>query len=122
MKKRILIVDDERVLLNSLKTKFAERGYEIETAQNGHDFYKCAMRGKPDLIILDILLPDGLGTDHYDRLLYSGFDRNTPVIFISTLAEKSTPRHSPPEGIFAMFGKPFDCEELLCEAKKLLAA
>ncbi len=120
MKKKILIVDDEWSLVEFLKWKLSECGYEIMVAQDGSDFYQMAIAAKPDLIILDILLPDGLGTDHYDELLRLGFDRSTPVIFISSLAQEKPPKHSPREGRFALFGKPFDCDELITEVKKLL--
>jgi DNA-binding response OmpR family regulator len=119
-KKKVLIVDDEWSLQEFLKWKLSEVGYEISVAQNGTEFHQRAKEIKPDLIILDILLPDGLGTDHYENLLRSGFDRTTPVIFLSALAQEQPPKLSPPEGRFALFGKPFDYQELVGEVKKLL--
>lgn len=120
MKKKILIVDDEWSVLEFLRSKFIEFGYEIQTAKNGKEFCLTAAEHNPDLIILDLMLPDGLGTEHYDRLLENGFKENVPVIFISSLAQDQTPRHALPKGRYALFGKPFDCQELLNEAKKLL--
>jgi DNA-binding response OmpR family regulator len=119
-KKKILIVDDEWSLQEFLKWKLADSGYDIAVAQNGTEFHQQAREIKPDLIILDILLPDGLGTDHYEALLRSGFDRNIPVIFLSALAQEQPPKLSPKEGRFALFGKPFDYQELMSEIKKLL--
>lgn len=119
-KKKILIVDDEWSIQEFLKWKLSENGYEILVAQCGDEFRQRALDIKPDLIILDILLPDGLGTDHYDKLVRAGFDRNTPVIFLSALAQEQPPKLSHPAGRFALFGKPFDYPELVAEVKKLL--
>ncbi len=120
MKKKILIVDDEWSLQEFLKWKLSECGYEICVARDGAEFSRVAFETRPDLIILDILLPDGLGTDHYESMLRAGFDRNIPVIFVSALAQEQPPKHSPPQGRFALFGKPFDYYELMGEVRKLL--
>ena len=81
MKKKILIVDDEWSLQELLRWKLSECGYEITSAESGSEFCELAPVIKPDLVILDILLPDGLGPDFYDTLLRGGFDRNIPIIF-----------------------------------------
>lgn len=120
MKKKILIVDDEWSLQEFLRWKLSDCGYDVSLAQSGSEFHEKAREIKPDLIILDILLPDGLGTDHYEALLRSGFDRSIPVIFLSALAQEQPPKLSPKEGRFALFGKPFDYVELMAEVKKLL--
>jgi len=61
--KRILVVEDDHLLQNLYGTKFADEGYEVETAGNGMEGYQKAKVWLPDLIILDILMPklDGYG-------------------------------------------------------------
>jgi len=116
-----MIVDDEWSLREFLKSKLSELGYEITAVQSGEEFVEAALSNPPDLIMLDLLPADGFGVDYYDKLLQAGFDKRIPVIFISSLAEQDPPRHAPPEGRFALFGKPFDYQELLRETRKLLA-
>ncbi|HTL46970.1 MAG TPA: response regulator [Verrucomicrobiae bacterium] len=119
---KILICDDESSLLRFLKQHFAGQGYRVDTAKSGHEFQRRAHRSRPDLIILDIVLPDGLGTDYYEKLLRSGFDSSVPVIFLSALAQGLPPRHGTQEGRFALFGKPFDLAKLRSEMRRLLSS
>jgi two-component system phosphate regulon response regulator PhoB len=121
MKKTILVVEDEWPMLELLKFKISGSGYEVKTATNGSEFFKQAVNEKPDLMILDLWLPDGIGTNFYENLLRSGFDANIPVIFISALAADQSPKKAVSGGRYALFGKPFDCDELLNEIRTLLA-
>ncbi|MBZ9578725.1 response regulator [Patescibacteria group bacterium] len=62
MKKKILLIEDEKVLVEMYNEKFSEAGYEIISAFEAREGLKLAKKEKPDLIILDILLPreDGI--------------------------------------------------------------
>lgn len=59
---KILIIEDERSLLMALSEKFAREGFEVLTASNGKTGLKSALKNRPDLILLDILMPvmDGM--------------------------------------------------------------
>lgn len=121
-KKKILIVDDDRKILELLDFKFSLQGYEVTTALDEKSFFKKATEIKPDLIILDIWLKSKLGTELYDSLLNFGFDQDVPVIFITALIENDPPRCAPEGGRYALFAKPFDFEQLLAEVRRLLLA
>ena len=58
MSKLILIVDDERRLLNLLREYLEQDGYQVETATNGREALFAARDHKPDLIILDLMMPE----------------------------------------------------------------
>lgn len=121
MKKRVLVVDDERPILELLKFKLSRHGFEAVTAKDGDEFEALARSQKPNLIILDIWLKGKMGTDVYRHLLEEGFDRNVPVIFITALLEAQPPKLASPNGKYSLFSKPFDLEELMKEVDRLLA-
>src|SRR5438552_16847075 len=56
--KRVLIVEDEEGLLEGLAHNFRYEGYEVLTAKNGHEGLRTALRQKPDVVLLDIMLPE----------------------------------------------------------------
>ena len=122
--KKILVLDDEWSVLELLRVKLSKQGYEVLTARNAEEFRLRAFRELPDLVILDIWLGNqGGGTQVYEDVIHAGFDPSIPVIFISALIEEGTPpRHAPEGGKFAMYGKPFDFDELLQEIRSLLNA
>ena len=71
---RILIVDDEPLVLQSCRRIFGERGYEVETAFNGNEGIEKAKANKPDLITLDVTMPGKSGVTVFHEL------RNTPEL------------------------------------------
>jgi two-component system alkaline phosphatase synthesis response regulator PhoP len=77
-KKLILAVDDEESILDLLKFNIEKEGYSVETATNGEDGFKKAMELKPDVIILDVMLPKQDGLTVCRRLRQENV--NTPII------------------------------------------
>lgn len=121
MRKKILVVDDEKLIRDLLRIKLAPLDVEVETAQNAEEFIQKAPVFKPHLIILDIWLKSRLGPEAYDELLYSGYDKNVPVIFITALTEgepKDTELREKKK--YVLYSKPFDFEKLLPEIKSML--
>ena len=67
MAKRILVVDDEPDILELTRMSLARDGYEVETAATGDEAMACLRRGRPDLVVLDLMLPDRPGTESAAR-------------------------------------------------------
>ena len=63
MARRILVVDDEPDILELTRLSLAREGYEVETAATGEEALASLRRGRPDLVVLDLMLPDRPGTD-----------------------------------------------------------
>lgn len=120
MKKKILVVDDELAIRELLKFRLSRRGFDILTARDEREFWDQALNEKPDLIILDILLHNKLGTDVYDALLNFGLDPNIPVIFITALVEKQSPKKVQAGAKYALFSKPFDFDKLVRMVNKFI--
>ncbi|MDP8212760.1 MAG: response regulator [Candidatus Zapsychrus exili] len=116
--KKILIVDDERDLLDVLATRFRANGYETVTAENGAEGLKVWQEEKPDLIVLDIMMP---GMDGYTFLQeLKTIDNINPIPIIMLTAKQDMEEIFQVEGVAAYMTKPFDTEELLGKIADLL--
>ncbi len=83
MAKKILLVEDEEIMINLLQKKLIREGYEISVARNGEEGLKAMREVKPDLILLDIIMPKMGGFEVMEEM---GKDKNLkdiPVIVIS---------------------------------------
>lgn len=118
-KKRILVVDDEWSILQLLKFKLSQHGYDVITAKNEKEFWDTSLNDQPDLLILDVWLGSKMGPEIYESLLSFGFDADIPVIFMTALMSDHPPKYSAEGGRYALFGKPFDFDHLLDEVNKL---
>ncbi len=120
-KNKILIVDDEKDTLLMLEKRLIAEGYFVLSADNGKDAITIAKSKRPDLIILDVLMPGMDGSEVAERLKDDSRTRNIPVIFLTALLtrkEEYEKNHIVADNI--TFAKPFDPEELLDEIKMLL--
>lgn len=82
MKKKILIVEDEEGLRLLYEEELKSEGYEVITAKNGKEAIEKLEKGKPDLIILDIVMPVMNGMEALGRIL--GKDKKIPIIINSS--------------------------------------
>jgi DNA-binding response OmpR family regulator len=124
---RILVIDDDKSILNLLKFKLSSEGFEVQTAQNDEEFRQKVREDKPDLLILDIWLGNKNGALVYDSLLAEGFDQQVPVIFLTALAQDrpQAPSAAPPGTPgrkVVLRAKPFDTDDLIKDIQKLVRA
>ena len=87
---RILLVDDQPANLAVLTAALEPVGYEILAAPNGETALKVALRAQPDLILLDILMPELDGLEICRRLKQAAATREIPVIFITARPETAS--------------------------------
>jgi CheY-like chemotaxis protein len=125
MSKKILVVDDEPDFMRIFLTKLKNNGYEGLSATNGKEAIKEAQLQKPDLIVMDIVMPDMHGTDAVRLLQADTRTANIPIIFISgeivNLPENEETRQAIINGkSFTAIAKPFKAETLISEIKKLI--
>jgi DNA-binding response OmpR family regulator len=123
-KKKILIVDDEQDTLSVLEKGFAVEGYSVVTATSAKSLDAALMLTQPelpDLIILDLVLPDMDGREIVAKLKEKPGISNIPVLYLSGLFSKEQERqrnHMLGENV--MFAKPYEMEELAAAVKNLL--
>jgi two-component system OmpR family response regulator len=115
---RLLVVDDEATILELLSGSLRLAGFEVVTAASGTAAVRAATASRPDLVLLDVMLPDGDGFEALRRIRSGGSD--VPVIFL-------TARDEVPDRVkgFAVGGddyvtKPFSLEELLGRIRAVL--
>ena len=78
MTKTIMVVDDEKRLVSLVESYLTQEGYRVVTAHNGLDALSVARREKPDLIVLDVMMPE---MDGYEFMRKHRADNNTPNYF-----------------------------------------
>jgi len=120
-KKKILVVDDETELVQAVQIRLEQADYEVLAAYDGEEGFQKVKQYRPDLIILDILMPHMGGDSMAAALKEDEGSRNIPIIFLTCLAGGSTGKHKGTlKGGNRFLSKPFDHEELLSMVKALL--
>jgi len=121
MGKKILIVDDEPEICELLSEGLEHAGYEVITATTGAKGFEHAEKDRPDLIILDICLPDIDGVVMYETLRGSRLHEKTPVIFLTGLAAGTDTRFTgPSDNQYTIIPKPANIEEIQSEISRLI--
>ncbi len=111
MKHKILIIEDEYSILDTLKINLELENYQVETANNGKDGLLKANSFYPNLILLDIMLPEINGIDVYKKLRQEQLD--VAVIFLTAKNNSVDKINGLKLGADDYITKPFDLEELL---------
>jgi two-component system OmpR family response regulator len=118
MPARLLVVDDEATILELLSGSLRLAGFEVMTASSGAEAVRATASGRPDLVLMDVMMPDGDGFEALRRIRSGGAE--VPVIFL-------TARDEVPDRVagFAAGGddyvtKPFSLDELLGRIRAVL--
>jgi DNA-binding response OmpR family regulator len=121
-KQRILAVDDESDLLLIIKTALFSEGFEVATALNGFDALAMAQENPPDLIILDMMMPEMDGFEVLKRLRESPKTEVVPVIMLTGVSERGKIRQALDSGIDYYIVKPFEFHDLISKVKVALGS
>ena len=116
MAKKILIIDDDPIIVRYLINIFQNNGYETASASSGTKGIEEVVKEKPDLITLDLQMPEQWGPRFYQQLRKDKTLRDIPIIVVSGL---SGGKYSIPKAA-GYIGKPFDPDELLMMVKKVI--
>ena len=130
MAKTILIVDDEPDVVSYLEMILRDNGYETLTAANGNEALKILRESRPDLVTLDISMPESSGTRFYVELKKDPELSSTPVFIVTAVTGFGGDKYGyekfishrrlvpPPEGFFP---KPIDREGFIAAVNNQLA-
>ena len=124
LRKKILIVDDEEDIRTYLSTLLGDQGFETFLAKDGDEAWKQVEANSPDLISLDISMPQKSGIKFYREIKAHERWKTIPIIIVTGVSEDMrkflSSRHQipPPEGYLA---KPVNREEILALIQKLTA-
>ena len=119
-KKKILIVDDERDIVNALTIRLGANGYDVVSAYDGAQGVFLAHKEKPDLILLDIRMPSGDGFSVAEKLKQVSRTSRIPILFLTGSPEREAEEKALALGARFYIKKPYDPEELLDAVKRAL--
>ena len=116
MAKKIMVVDDEADIRSSVKTILEKEGYEVITAVNGDDCLKKLEKGKPDLILLDIMMPGTPVREVVKKI------KNVKISYLSVVrtSEAEKEKLLGQNNIVDFIQKPFDIKDLVKRVKKIV--
>ena len=120
MSKRLLLVDDEKDLLETVRFRLEANGYEVIPAYDGKEALTKAKTEKPDLIILDLMLPKLDGYKVCGLLKRDAKYRHIPIILFTARAQESDRKMGEEVGADAYVTKPFEPQTLLGKISELL--
>jgi DNA-binding response OmpR family regulator len=121
MGKKILIVDDEKVWVKMLAMSLEPEGYQIEIAFDAIQATKQAFQLKPDLILLDVMMPAGGGLEALRNIRANLKTFSIPVIVLSAKGDKKTKETIEELGVSGYYSKLMDMDELLKKIKEVFA-
>lgn len=116
---RILIIDDEADIRESLETLLDLEGYQVEQAQNGAEGLRMLEQSNYDLVLLDLMMPDRSGMDVLREVRER--DQDTPICMITAYGSVEVAVNALKAGAQDYFSKPWDNEKLLIEIERLIA-
>ena len=117
MSARVLVVDDEPQILRALRTSLRGAGYEVETAETAEEALAALAANPPDAVVLDLVLPDGSGTEVCRELRTWS---SAPVIVLSVVGDEAEKVAALDAGADDYVTKPFGVDELLARLRAAL--
>ena len=123
--KTILVVDDKADVVELVKNRLEANNYKVLSASDGKQGIQQAQQHKPDLILMDIMMPNVSGGEAVKVLKSDSTTKDIPIIFL-TAAASSVPQGQEPGRVYVSgefypaLGKPFKPEQLLSEIAKLI--
>lgn len=122
MSKKILVVDDEKDITETLSFMLKAAGYDVITASDGEEGLKFAKEENPDLIILDVMMPKINGYKIARLLKYDNKYKHIPIIMVTARGQDSDKLIGEETGANEYITKPFEFEEVLTNVQKYLEA
>lgn len=119
-RKRILLADDEADIIMLVSTRLKAGGYDVITATDGEAALRMVREQKPDLVILDVMMPKLNGHQVCRLLKFDSNFRSIPVIILTARTQPADARIAGECGADAHMTKPLDSQEFLKKVAKLL--
>ena len=121
MTKKILIVDDERNVIELLSVNLLAHGFKVISAEDGEEGLNKAFKEFPDLILLDMRLPKLNGLELCERLKADKRTKHIPLFFLTAAAQREDVEKAISAGSDCYFTKPFDIQHVIQNIKKITA-
>jgi DNA-binding response OmpR family regulator len=121
MKKKILLVDDSGTILMMEKMILSREPYQLVTAKDGQEAVEKALAERPDLILLDVVMPHLTGFEVLKRLRAEEATKSTPIIMVTTRGESENIDTAFAAGCTDYVTKPIESSDLLSKIRSHLA-
>jgi two-component system, OmpR family, alkaline phosphatase synthesis response regulator PhoP len=119
MAKKVLVVDDEPSIIKMVESRLKAGGYEVVTATGGEEALRKCRFFKPDVVVLDVMMPDKSGDAVAEEMSEDFSLRHIPIIFLTAIVTKGeTPKDT--IGGCYFLAKPFKGKELLDMLQRVL--
>jgi DNA-binding response OmpR family regulator len=122
MKKRVLIADDESHIRRILQFNLERAGYDVIATEDGKAALAAALAQRPDLIILDVAMPEVTGLDVCRQLKSDRAVGRTPIFLLTARGQESDIEAGRAAGADRFFTKPFSPKQLVEEVRKAVGA
>ena len=118
---KILLVDDDRLMVKMYQGKFEDDGYDVAVATNGEQGIEKTNEFKPDLILLDIMMPKVNGLEMLKRLKEKETTKKIPVILLTNVGSEEDAKHGLSLGAVAYLVKAhYDVKDIVKKVKEVL--
>ncbi len=119
--RKVLAVDDERHIVRLIQVNLERAGYQVSTAFDGTEALKKVEADKPDLIVLDVMMPKMDGFEVLKRLQANPESREIPIVMLTAKAQDADVFRGWASGVSAYLTKPFNPLELITFVKRILS-
>jgi len=117
LSKRILVVDDNRLIVNLLRVNLLSSGYEVITASDGFSALRMAINERPDLILLDVMMPEMDGFEVARQIRNNTLIAHVPIIMLTARGSVDSVVEGLDAGADDYISKPFEMTEVLARVK-----
>ncbi len=117
----ILVVDDDPEIVSMLSMRLTKRGYKVSTANDGNEAIELAKRERPDVVLLDVMMPGKSGWEVARALKQDPLTQASKIVMVSAIGAKTNELTAPIYGADAHVDKPFEFEHLERVIAQLLA-
>jgi len=121
MARKILTCDDEKHIVRLIQVNLERQGYEVITAYNGVECLEKVKEDRPDLIVLDVMMPEMTGFEVLETLKKDPETENIPVIMLTARAQDSDVLRGWQSGVECYLTKPFNPMELIAFVKSIFS-
>ncbi len=121
MARKILTCDDEKNIVRLIQVNLERQGYEVVTAYNGRECLEVVEREHPDLIVLDLMMPEMTGFEVLDALKKNPATEHIPVIMLTARTQDQDVLRGWQAGVECYLTKPFNPIELITFIKRIFA-
>jgi len=122
MGRKVVLIEDERNIIEAISFILAREGWEVKTHSNGHDALDVVRARRPDLVILDVMLPGKSGFDILQEIRHDAELAATPVLMLTARGQDKDREMAERAGADRYMTKPFSNAEVLEAVRTLVAS